>query len=108
MSGNTGSLRYMAPEVARMDSYNEKVDVHSFGILLWQVASRDLPFKGFTREDYMKFVVEFGLRPDVPSSWPKSVKKLLSQCWDPGAELRPSFEVVVARFKKIMEELVPL
>jgi serine/threonine protein kinase len=38
LSGNTGSLRYMAPEVALDKPYNHKVDVYSFGILLWQVS----------------------------------------------------------------------
>jgi serine/threonine protein kinase len=31
MSGDTGSLRYMAPEVARNLPYNHKVDVYAFG-----------------------------------------------------------------------------
>jgi serine/threonine protein kinase len=37
MTGNTGSLRYMAPEVALRRPYSEKADVYSFGILVWQV-----------------------------------------------------------------------
>eukprot|EP00560_Eucampia_antarctica_P004650 CAMPEP_0197836412 /NCGR_PEP_ID=MMETSP1437-20131217/28896_1 /TAXON_ID=49252 ORGANISM="Eucampia antarctica, Strain CCMP1452" /NCGR_SAMPLE_ID=MMETSP1437 /ASSEMBLY_ACC=CAM_ASM_001096 /LENGTH=591 /DNA_ID=CAMNT_0043442569 /DNA_START=42 /DNA_END=1814 /DNA_ORIENTATION=- len=35
MSGETGSLRYMAPEVADGQPYNHKADVYSFGIILW-------------------------------------------------------------------------
>lgn len=37
LSGNTGSLRYMAPEVALEKPYNHLVDVYSYGIMLWQV-----------------------------------------------------------------------
>ncbi len=37
LSGNTGSMRYMAPEVALGNPYNHKVDVYSYGILFWQV-----------------------------------------------------------------------
>jgi hypothetical protein len=39
MTGNTGSLRYMAPEVALRKPYTEKVDVYSFGIMVWQMAT---------------------------------------------------------------------
>lgn len=39
LSGNTGSMRYMAPEVALGNPYNHKVDVYSYGILFWQVRS---------------------------------------------------------------------
>ena len=35
MSGETGSLRYMAPEVANCQPYNQKADVYSFGKLFW-------------------------------------------------------------------------
>jgi len=38
LSGNTGSMRYMAPEVALGHPYNHKVDVYSFAILFWQVS----------------------------------------------------------------------
>lgn len=41
-----GSLRYMAPEVALGKPYNLKVDVFSFGILLWQMLSLKTPFAG--------------------------------------------------------------
>lgn len=57
MSGYTGSLRYMAPEVALKKPYNEKVDVYSFGVMLWQMASDDLPFDGLTRAEFMQEVV---------------------------------------------------
>ena len=44
--GETGTARYMCPEVALHKPYNEKCDVYSFGILLWEMASGKLPFKG--------------------------------------------------------------
>jgi len=46
MTGNTGSLRYMAPEVALKAPYSEKADVYSFGIMIWQMARDRVPFKG--------------------------------------------------------------
>ena len=46
MTGYTGSLRYMAPEVALRLPYNEKVDVYSYGIMVWQMARDRVPFKG--------------------------------------------------------------
>ena len=46
MTGNTGSLRYMAPEVALKQPYNEKADVYSFGIMVWQMARDRIPYKG--------------------------------------------------------------
>merc|ERR1712183_1116963 len=47
LSGNTGSLRYMAPEVAKEQPYNTSVDVYSFAILLWQICTLETPFNDF-------------------------------------------------------------
>ena len=39
MTGYTGSLRYMAPEVAKQTPYNETCDIYSVGLVLWEVCS---------------------------------------------------------------------
>jgi len=35
----------MAPEVISSNYYTEKADVFSFGIILWEIASREAPYK---------------------------------------------------------------
>jgi len=91
MTGNTGSLRYMAPEVALRKPYNEKADVYSFGILLWQMAQDRVPFKGMNREEFMKFVVIGGERPKLDKSWPSPFSNMLASCWHQDHLKRPSF-----------------
>ena len=94
MTGNTGSLRYMAGEVALRQPYNEKVDVYSYGILLWQMAKDKVPFKGMNRADFMNQVVRKGVRPKIDKSWPKDFVDLLQSCWHVDFTQRPSFEMV--------------
>ena len=65
LQGCTGSLRYMAPEVALSQPYNEKADIHSFGILLWQINTGKLPFAGFSLEKLVIEVIQGGLRPET-------------------------------------------
>ena len=55
--GKVGSLRYMAPEMYLMGPYTEKVDVYSFGIILWQLITCKKPFQGYT-SDQLKSEVE--------------------------------------------------
>lgn len=94
MTGNTGSLRYMAAEVALRQPYNEKVDVYSYGILLWQMAKDKVPFKGMNRADFMNQVVRKGVRPKIDKTWPKDFVDLLESCWHVDFTQRPSFEMV--------------
>jgi len=65
LTGCTGSRRYMAPEVCFHDPYNEKADVYSFGMMLYQVASLVTPFDGYSSYDHEKEVLRGGFRPDI-------------------------------------------
>jgi tRNA A-37 threonylcarbamoyl transferase component Bud32 len=94
MTGNTGSLRYMAPEVAMRQPYNEKTDVYSFGILLWQMAKDKTPFKGMNRNDFMNRVVKKGERPKIDKSWTPEFVQLLESCWHQDQSQRPTFEMI--------------
>jgi len=68
LTARSGSRRYMAPEVAFATPYNEKADVYSFGIMLYQVASLVTPFEGFTLYRHEKEVLCGGNRPNVKIS----------------------------------------
>ena len=68
LTGCTGSRRYMAPEVCFSDPYNEKADVYSYGMLLYQMASLVTPFDGFSMGKHERYVLREGHRPDVKIS----------------------------------------
>lgn len=46
--GNKGTYRWMAPEMIKEKPYARKVDVYSFGIVLWELTTALLPFQGMT------------------------------------------------------------
>eukprot|EP00558_Chaetoceros_sp_UNC1202_P008676 CAMPEP_0197244480 /NCGR_PEP_ID=MMETSP1429-20130617/9592_1 /TAXON_ID=49237 /ORGANISM="Chaetoceros sp., Strain UNC1202" /LENGTH=386 /DNA_ID=CAMNT_0042704849 /DNA_START=40 /DNA_END=1200 /DNA_ORIENTATION=+ len=94
LTENTGSPRYMAPEVALNQPYNEKSDVYSFGLLMSYILDFKLPFQGFDRRQMMQKVYKGKVRPKVNSKWPKRTKSLLPRCWDRDIANRPSFEEV--------------
>ena len=101
MTGGTGSLRYMAPEVATSRPYNHKADVYSFGIILWRLLSCEKPFVGYDIEKYFNQVVYKGVRPSVDSKWPKELKELMIKCWDTDIENRPSSKEIVTSLDSI-------
>ncbi len=45
MTGKIGTYQWMAPEVIASQKYSEKADVFSYGIILWEIASRMPPFQ---------------------------------------------------------------
>ena len=108
LTGNTGSRRYMAPEVATEKRYDFAVDVYSFGILLHELTSLEKPFDGYSATRHMKEVVMGGERPrlDTPStSWfPVQLHWLIQKCWSPASSDRPKFSAVKEALVDILKE----
>ena len=96
MSGGTGSLRYMAPEVAKNLPYNYKAEVYTFGIILSELLSHKKPFGGITVDKYFKYVVYGGTRPHVSRKWPNELSELMQKCWSSDIVSRPSFSEVAS------------
>jgi serine/threonine protein kinase len=102
MSGETGSLRYMAPEVADALPYNAAADVYSFGIILWEMNATKKPFEGLNRELFYERVVHGGERPSLNRKWPSQLTSLLSECWDADMHNRPRFKEIVGRLDALL------
>lgn len=103
MTGQCGTFQYMAVEVLANKPYSEKADVFSFGILLWEMVARKLPYFGMQPMQVGMAVVQQGLRPTIPPKTPAPLSKLMQSCWatDPGR--RPSFAQLVDVLEKMPE-----
>mmetsp|Transcript_8453 Transcript_8453/g.7574 ORF Transcript_8453/g.7574 Transcript_8453/m.7574 type:complete len:653 (+) Transcript_8453:60-2018(+) len=104
LTGNTGTLRYMAPEVALGRGYNNTVDVYSFGIILWQVLKNKIPFKNMSKKMYMERVVMGGLRPSIDKRWNKRLQSLLESCWHEDKSHRPNFSDIIIELNALIND----
>uniref|UniRef100_A0A1B0DBN5 Mitogen-activated protein kinase kinase kinase 7 n=2 Tax=Phlebotomus papatasi TaxID=29031 RepID=A0A1B0DBN5_PHLPP len=96
MTNNKGSAAWMAPEVFESSTYTEKCDVFSWGIILWEVLSREQPFKEIEHTFTIMWSVHKGHRPPLIEGCPKPIENLMTSCWNPDPSLRPSMSKVVA------------
>jgi serine/threonine protein kinase len=104
MSGETGSLRYMAPEVADGLPYHWGADVYSFGIILWELNATKKPFDGLNRELFYERVVHGGERPPLNRKWPKELTALMTECWDADMHNRPRFSRILERIDGLLNK----
>ncbi|GFP86018.1 serine/threonine-protein kinase ht1 [Phtheirospermum japonicum] len=95
MTGETGTLGYMAPEVLDGKPYNRKCDVYSFGICLWEIYCCDLPYPDLSFAEVSSAVVRHNLRPEIPRCCPSSISNVMKKCWDANPEKRPDMDEVV-------------
>ena len=103
MTGNTGTLVYMAPEVALRKAYNEKVDIYSFGIILWQMTSGEIPYALMKRDEYMVRVVHNGYRLKIRDDLPGALISLIESCWDANPAKRPDSAELLSTLNYIVE-----
>lgn len=96
-----GTPCWTAPEVLRNQRYTEKADVYSFGIVLWECATREDPFVGMPPFQVIFAVGREGLRPPLPRICPPEFSKLITECWDEKPHVRPSMKDVLARLENI-------
>lgn len=95
LTGDTGSPRYMAPEVALGKPYNETCDVYSFSILMWQMLRAETPFEVYSSMSlFRRKVVEGGVRPYLDPKWPNDISDLMRNSWSPDIAKRPTMDDV--------------
>jgi len=95
MTGNLGTCQYMAPEVMQQQEYTEKADVFGFGITMWEVCVRQVPYQGMEAIRIALGVIQSNLRPPLPTHMPVWWINLMVSCWDGNASLRPPFTDIV-------------
>jgi len=94
MTGFMGTSSYMSPEMIQGVRYTEKVDVYSFGILLWELHTHKTPFKSMHALQVAQKVLQ-GMRPVIPEKCPPELSKLLEICWHAEPSVRPSFMEII-------------
>ncbi|XP_024387112.1 serine/threonine-protein kinase STY13 [Physcomitrium patens] len=106
MTPETGTYRWMAPEMIQHKPYNHKVDVYSFGVVLWELVTGLLPFQNMSAVQAAFAVVNRGVRPPIPDTCPPNIAEIMSRCWDANPDVRPSFAQVVKMLEQAQNELL--
>jgi tRNA A-37 threonylcarbamoyl transferase component Bud32 len=111
MTKGMGTPLWMAPEVVKAQgegqkiTYDEKVDVYSYGIILSELINRDAPFSEIENTfKVVPYVLEGG-RPEIKETAPVSFIALMKQCWAQRAADRPEMEEVVNALDEMEPEV---
>uniref|UniRef100_A0A673JQS2 Mitogen-activated protein kinase kinase kinase 12 n=1 Tax=Sinocyclocheilus rhinocerous TaxID=307959 RepID=A0A673JQS2_9TELE len=90
-----GTVAWMAPEVIRNEPVSEKVDIWSFGVVLWEMLTGEIPYKDVDSSAIIWGVGNNSLQLPLPESCPDGFKILLRQCWNCKPRSRPSFRQIL-------------
>ena len=102
MTAETGTYRWMAPEVIAHQVYNHKCDVYSFAITLWElITGGDIPYSGYTPLQAAVGVVQRGMRPTIPQSCHQVLAHTIQYSWQADMNTRPEFEQIVEMLRDV-------
>lgn len=107
LTTRTGTPAWAAPELSD-NSYGFPVDVFSFGIVMWELWARRLPFAQYSSRFDIEDAILRGERPKIEKNedgepCPPPYLYIMQQCWAPIPEDRPDFRAIVAGLEKAQE-----
>ncbi|KAI9084753.1 hypothetical protein K1719_033159 [Acacia pycnantha] len=102
-----GTPEWMAPEVLRNEPSNEKCDVYSFGVILWELATLKLPWSGMNPMQVVGAVGFQNRRLDIPKEVDPLVARIIWECWQQDPNSRPSFAQLAVALKPLQRLAIP-
>ncbi|KAM0939104.1 putative protein kinase TKL-Pl-6 family [Dioscorea sansibarensis] len=105
--GVRGTLPWMAPELLNGSSslVSEKVDVFSFGIVMWELLTGEEPYADLHYGAIIGGIVSNTLRPPIPENCDPDWRLLMEQCWSAEPSERPSFTEIASRLRAMAASL---
>ena len=90
------NIRYgwQPPEVLTTHEISKASDVYSFHVVLWELLTKQIPFKGLTRFTLLQQVVRIGNRPAIPDSCSDELRQVLTKGWNGDRTRRPRIDDV--------------
>ncbi|XP_062254015.1 mitogen-activated protein kinase kinase kinase 9 [Platichthys flesus] len=98
-----GTYAWMAPEVIRSSTFSKGSDVWSYGVLLWELLTGEVPFRGIDGLAVAYGVAMNKLALPIPSTCPEPFARLMEDCWSSDSHCRPQFTSVLDHLTAIEE-----
>ncbi|XP_069018883.1 mixed lineage kinase domain-like protein [Embiotoca jacksoni] len=101
------SLCYTCPQMLDDISYDysKECELYSFGIVLWEVATRRKPFKELSNKDIYQKVCKEKYSEPLPEDCPEPLEQLINACRSHDSFQRPSAGVLVDKLRSVVTQL---
>ncbi|XP_010464244.1 PREDICTED: uncharacterized protein LOC104744834 [Camelina sativa] len=99
-----GTPQWMAPEVLRNESSDEKSDIYSFGVVLWELATEKIPWENLNSMQVIKAVGFMNQRLDIPKDIDPRWVSLMESCWHINTKLRPTLQELMEKLRDLQRK----
>uniref|UniRef100_A0A0D9WNL8 non-specific serine/threonine protein kinase n=1 Tax=Leersia perrieri TaxID=77586 RepID=A0A0D9WNL8_9ORYZ len=98
-----GTAEWMAPEVLRNELSDEKCDVFSYGVILWELFTLLQPWEGMNPMQVVGAVGFQQRRLDIPAHVDPTIAEIIRRCWQTDPKTRPSFSEIMYTLKPLLK-----
>ncbi|XP_037407899.1 serine/threonine-protein kinase PAK 3-like isoform X2 [Triticum dicoccoides] len=99
-----GTPQWMAPEMLRSEPSNEKSDVFSYGVVLWELVTQRIPWDTHNTMQVIGAVGFMDYRLEIPRDVDPQWASMIQSCWDSDPQLRPSFQELLERLRELQKQ----
>jgi serine/threonine protein kinase len=103
MTHGVGTACWLAPEVIKHARSSKYSDVYGYGIVLWELATREEVYQGLETTQIIAKVANESLRPPIPQDCPW--KDTMVKCWEEKPHDRLEFSEIVQQLGMVTKEL---
>ena len=100
-----GSLLWAAPELLKGLKYDTSCDQWSFAVVIWEMLTGQMPYKGMRSGDIAREVALGTHRLPLPSRGPKPLLRIMALCFNGQPEGRPKFREIVSSLDAVANKL---
>uniref|UniRef100_A0A1S4E230 non-specific serine/threonine protein kinase n=1 Tax=Cucumis melo TaxID=3656 RepID=A0A1S4E230_CUCME len=99
-----GTPQWMAPEVLRNEPSDEKSDIYSFGVILWELATEKIPWENLNSMQVIGAVGFMNQRLEIPKDVDPQWTSIIESCWHSEPSNRPSFQVLIEKLRDLQRK----
>jgi serine/threonine protein kinase len=95
------AAKYMAPELLQNAPHNEKVDVYSYGMVVYEMLAERRAFPNVSSIPDLLKEIDAGTLPPFTPSVNRPMQGLLRKCWSEDPNARPSFDQILEQYSAL-------
>ncbi|GMJ08367.1 hypothetical protein like AT5G49470 [Hibiscus trionum] len=99
-----GTPQWMAPEVLRNELSDEKSDIYSFGVVLWELATEKIPWETLNSMQVIGAVGFMNQRLEIPKEVDQRWASIIESCWHSEPQCRPTFQELVDKLRDLQRQ----
>jgi serine/threonine protein kinase len=102
--GRIGTSHWMPPEIMKAGKYEDSADVFSYGMIVWEMMTGEIPYYGLTPSQIIGLVADCKKIVEIPKNGHFALRKLVKNCLQYEPQRRPSFDFIIKYLEKVLQK----